>query len=139
MYDIQKKDPAGKILVLFLQDALKTTFWMRNQPMDTHKRGTFFQNQGTFFCKIRALFFYFQKRAGENSPTPPTSCAPIYHSKIFLNCLDDYCLCSHFQSCRLEIYENVIEYLLFSSQGASNQILLLNEIKLHVLLITVLQ
>ena len=44
----------------------------------------------------------------------------------------------HFQSCRLAIYEDEIEYLLFSLQGALNQFSWFDEILLHVLLVTAL-
>ena len=44
----------------------------------------------------------------------------------------------HFQSCRFAIYEDVIEYLLFSLQGALNQFSWFDEILLYVLLVAVL-
>ena len=45
----------------------------------------------------------------------------LYRSNVILYCFDDYGLGFHSQSCRLAIYVDVIEYLLFSLQGTSNQ------------------
>ena len=35
-----------------------------------HTKRVFFPKLEHFFCKIRALFFYFHKRAGETPPPP---------------------------------------------------------------------
>ena len=44
-----------------------------------HTKRILFSNlRALFFCKIRALFLYFQKRAGETSlPLPPASSGPV--------------------------------------------------------------
>ena len=49
--------PQRKILVFFLQDALKI-----NASIDAHKEDTFFQNQGTFFL--------FSKKGRGDLPLP---------------------------------------------------------------------
>ena len=55
--------PQRKILVFFLQDALKI-----NTSIDAHREDTFFQNQGNFFL--------FSKQGRGDLPLPPGSCAP---------------------------------------------------------------
>ena len=49
------------MLELFLLDSLKTTFLMEDLTQEWTKLGPFFQNQG--------IFFDFQIRLGEASPT----------------------------------------------------------------------
>ena len=44
----------------------------------------FFPKLEYFFCKIKALLFYFQKRAGETSPSPsPRQLRALYSIKYF--------------------------------------------------------
>ena len=41
-----------------------------------HTNRAHFSKIRALFCKFKALFFYFQKRARETSPFPVASCAP---------------------------------------------------------------
>ena len=65
-----RKAPQGKNMVIFLLETPKTTFEMRNSTQDGHNQGIFFPNLGHFFPN-------FWKRAGETSPLPPSSSAPV--------------------------------------------------------------
>ena len=70
MYSIQKNCPQEVILVFFLQDTLKTAFLNENLNHRRTQTGHFFAKSGNFFCKIRALFSYFQKkRRGDLPPS----------------------------------------------------------------------
>ena len=79
----ERKTPYEKISEFFLQDTFKTAFQMRNW---THR-----WTQSVHFSppKIRALYFNFQKRAGETSPHPcrwlhPWRLLLIFYKTIYL-------------------------------------------------------
>ena len=73
----RKRGPAAKHFGVFLQDTLKTTFWIKNLTQGGHK---------AFLSKIRTLFSIL-KKSRETFPLP-SSCAPvsvIVYASISLN------------------------------------------------------
>ena len=76
-YEIQCKGPVGKSCGVFFPKMLLKLHFIRkfNPQMPT---------KSALFCKIRALFFYFQKRAGKTSPVHPASCAPVSLGSTFI-------------------------------------------------------
>ena len=75
--NISSKTQEKEVFGVFLQDTLKTTFWMENLTEGGHK---------AFLSKIRTLFSIL-KKSRETFPLP-SSCAPvsvIVYASISLN------------------------------------------------------
>ena len=81
MYDITKKSPAWKNFGVFFSKILLKLHFKWNL---THRC----TQTGHFLWKIRALFFYFQKKAGETLPALPPLVARLLYSLLY--CAPDF-------------------------------------------------
>ena len=83
-----RKPPQGNILVFFSPRCSYQCILNENLAHNCSQTGHIFPKLEHFFYKIRALFFYFQKRAGEKSPPSPPLVAHLRCSTLCeLTCL----------------------------------------------------